>query len=65
MLRLTRAEQSYFFESILDKKAYNLAVERAIDTTIKKEDPFENIDFEGIWKIKGNKLLKKRHVNNK
>ena len=63
MLKLTRAEQSDFFENIFNKKAYNFAVERAIDTTIKKDDPFENIDFEGIWKIKGNKLLKKKYLN--
>ncbi|HUS49873.1 MAG TPA: hypothetical protein VMZ91_06890 [Candidatus Paceibacterota bacterium] len=62
MYKFTRAEQSSFLDKVFTKKAFNFTLQRAFIESIKKEDPFENIDFENVWLIKGNKLLKKRKI---
>ena len=60
MYKISRAEQCEFLDKAFDKKAFNFSIQRAIMQSVKKEDPFENVDFENVWVIKGNKLLKKR-----
>ncbi len=62
MYKFTRAEQSDFLDKAIEKKAFNFSLQRIATQPIKREDPFENVDFKNIWVIKGNKLLKKRQI---
>jgi len=59
MNSLTRAGQSAFFDKLIEKKAFNFSIQRIATESVKKEDPFEDVNFEEVWIIKGNKLLKK------
>lgn len=62
---MKRVEQSEFLNKLfssIEKKAFG--IERISNGPVK-EDPFEDIDFEEVWKISGNKLLKNKSKEQK
>lgn len=58
MLTITRADQSSFLDEGFIKKAF-IGIERISNGV--KEDPFEEYGSPNIWRINGNKLLKKKN----
>ena len=58
MLRLTRS--SDFFDKLLEQKAEKKCFFDRAFCESAKDDPFKDREIDNnIWKIKGNKLLKK------
>lgn len=60
MQQMSRSNESKFLDSLITKKSFYF--DRVSDG-IKKEDPFKD-RMVNIWKVKGNKLLRKKGFKN-
>jgi len=56
MLTISRAEQSKFLDSLIEKKAF-IGIER-VSNGIQKDDPFEKYATDNVWFIVKGKLVR-------